>query len=231
MKRLEIRNKRLEMRNEHGVGGVGQLAVDWCARAGLLSLISYFLFLIFLVASSSGCATTKASTTKHEPLQVPPAPPRVIAPAPEPPEEGTEPEPVPPLPRASRPAPREAAPAKSEPKTTAETPAPAATETPAAPTPAAAPGPATGAAAPELKTAGTPDDAKASRDVRDTLDRAGKLLNSIDYRALSSSSKLQYDMAKRFIEQSEDALKARNYVAAKLMAEKAETIGKELGGH
>ncbi len=220
------------MRNEQGAAGGSRRAMDCRARARSSSLISYLLSLIFLVASASGCATTKASTTKHEPLQVPPAPPRVIAPAPEPPEEATEPEPVPPLPRASRPAAREAAPTKSEPKSTPETPPQVAPETitaPAATPPASAP--AAGPGAPELKTAGTPDDAKASRDVRDVLDRAGKLLNSIDYRALSNSSKLQYDMAKRFMEQSEDALKARNYVAAKLMAEKAETIGKELGGH
>lgn len=199
-------------------------------RTGFLSLISNLSILTVLVASASGCATTKASTTKHEPLQVPPAPPRVITPAPEPPEEATLPEPVPALPRATRPAPRETSPAKTEPRPVPDAPVQAPPETPAASTPVAAAPPTGAAGPPELKTAGTPDDAKASRDVRDALDRAGKLLNSIDYRALSDASKLQYDMAKRFIEQSEDALKARNYVAAKLMAEKAETIGKELGG-
>ena len=198
-------------------------------------LISHVLFPGFaIVLFASACATSQASSAKREPLKVPPAPPRVITPAPEPPEEGATPEPVPALPRASRPASREPAPAKTEPKPTTEAPPQPAAETPVTPsaptpTPGATP-PSAAAGPPELRTAGTPDDAKASRDVRDALDRAGKLLNSIDYRALSSPSKLQYDMAKRFIEQSEEALRTRNYVAAKLMAEKAETIGRELGG-
>ena len=60
--------------------------------------------------------------------------------------------------------------------------------------------------------------------------KAGRTLAQIDYGKLTKPSQLQYDMAKRFIEQSEEALKAKNFTAAQLMAEKAETIAKELSG-
>jgi hypothetical protein len=66
--------------------------------------------------------------------------------------------------------------------------------------------------------------------VRDAIELAGRTLSRIDYRALPKPSQIQYDMAKRFIEQSEEALKVRNYTAAQLMAEKAGTIAKELSG-
>jgi hypothetical protein len=172
----------------------------------------------------SGCATVKSASATREPLVVPPAPPRVIVPAPLPAQEAPmlEPEPVPPLPRPSRQS-RETQ--RAEPKP-ADHAAPGPTEAESVikgPVPAVAP-------APELRTVETPDDAKATRLVRDTLERAGRTLGGIDYRALPQPSQLQYDMAKRFIEQSEEALRARNYTAAQLMAEKAETIAKELSG-
>jgi flagellin-specific chaperone FliS len=66
--------------------------------------------------------------------------------------------------------------------------------------------------------------------VRDTLSRAAGTLGRIDYRNLSQPARLQYDMAKHFMEQADEALKAKNYTAAQLMAEKAETIAKELSG-
>ncbi|HSL24341.1 MAG TPA: hypothetical protein VK886_22595 [Vicinamibacterales bacterium] len=183
------------------------------------------------IVVSSACATTKASSSaKHEPLAVPPPPPRVIVPAPEPVQETVAPQPelVPALPRPARSSPRE--PARSEPKASGTTTDPA-----AAPQPAAAPPPNAGATgappqASELRTVETPDDSKASRLVRDTLDRAGRTLNGIDYARLPKPSQLQYDMAKRFIEQSEEALRTRNFTAAQLMAEKADTIAKELSG-
>jgi hypothetical protein len=132
----------------------------------------------------------------------------------------TLPEPVPPLPRAAR-----AAPQRTEPKPAEQSP-----ETPAAAaTPAPAPPPATGST-PELRTVEAPDEASATKQVRETLDRANGTLGRVDYRNLSQAAKLQYDMAKRFIEQAEEAVKAKNYTAAQLMAEKADTIAKELSG-
>lgn len=186
-----------------------------------------FSVIVLLALASSGCLTTKAATVSKEPLVVPPAPPRVIAPIPEPQDEqvpGGEPEPVPQLPRQSRTSPRENAP-RAEPKPPQQG-MPGPTEAEAKPS--ATPPPAT--PAPELRTIDAGDPVRATRQVRDTMERAGRTLAQIDYGRLPKPSQLQYDMAKRFIEQSEEALKAKNFTAAQLMAEKAETIARELSG-
>jgi hypothetical protein len=183
---------------------------------------------LLLAVAASGCLTTKAATVKKEPLVVPPAPPRVIAPIPEPDDQvvtSSEPEPVPQLPRQTRTAPRENPP-RAEPKPPQQG-APGPTETEAKPAAAPPPAPTPG---PELRTIDSQDPALATRKVRDTMERAGRTLGQIDYGKLPKPSQLQYDMAKRFIEQSEEALKAKNFTAAQLMAEKAETIAKELSG-
>ena len=187
------------------------------------------LFLVLSLVLAAACASTSASSAKREPLAVPPPPPRVLAPTTEIAEQPIAPveEPVPPLPRVARP-PRES---RSEAKPTGGT-----TETSGAgpTTPAgtpAAPAPATGSTAPgapELRTVQTPDDGKGTRQVRETIDRAQATLGRVDYGRLPKASQLQYDMAKRFIEQAEEALKTRNYTAAQLMAEKADTIAREL---
>jgi hypothetical protein len=183
------------------------------------------LAVVLVSAGVSACVTGRAAETKREPLAVPQPPPRVIAPVPEPeapPQPDVSvPEPVPPLPRASRVSPPRSEPKQAEPAT----PPDAATATPP-------PGGGTPPAVPpsELRTPETPDDARATKQVRDTLGRASGTLGRIDYRNLSQPGKLQYDMAKRFMEQADEALKAKNYTAAQLMAEKAETIAKELSG-
>lgn len=194
------------------------------------SQLSAIGLLFSSVALSAACSSMQASA-KREPLVVPPAPPRVIAPVPAPPSE--EPvavhEPVPPLPRAPRPS-------RETPRTDPKPAPPGDAQVPVGPTEAesqpkpATPAPAPVAPAPELRTVETPDDGEATRQVRDTIERAGRTLAGIDYRALPKPSQVQYDMAKRFIEQSEEALKTRNFTAAKLMAEKAATIAKELSG-
>jgi hypothetical protein len=194
----------------------------------------YFLSFVFCISSVlglAGCATTKAAAVKKEPLVVPPAPPRVIAPMPQPQEEsvtGGEREPVPQLPRQSRTSPRENAP-RAEPKPPQQG-MPGPTEAEAKPPAVMQPPPV--APAPELRTidADTRDPAEATRQVRETMERAGRILAQIDYGKLAKASQLQYDMAKRFIEQSDEALKAKNFTAAQLMAEKAETIARELSG-
>jgi hypothetical protein len=148
-----------------------------------------------VVVSSSACLTTKAATVKSEPLVVPPPPPRVIAPIPEPDDEavtGGDQEPVPQLPRQSRTTPREPAP-RSEPKPPQQG-VPGPTEAEAKP-PAAPPAtPVT--PAPELRTIDAVDPAQATRQVRDTMERAGRTLAQIDYGKLPKASQLQYDMAK-----------------------------------
>jgi hypothetical protein len=118
-----------------------------------------------------------------------------------------------PRPPARRPAPSPPAEAaKSEPE-----PAPAAT--------ASVPEPAR-----ELRAAPSAADATAERQVRDLLTRASRDLNRVDYRRLSSQGRSQYDQAKRFAEQAEEALKERNFVFASTLADKAAMLASQLGG-
>ena len=66
--------------------------------------------------------------------------------------------------------------------------------------------------------------------VREILDRASKALGRVDYRKLAKEAQEQYNTATRFMEQAKEALQARNQIAAKYLAEKADTIAKELTG-
>ena len=55
-------------------------------------------------------------------------------------------------------------------------------------------------------------------------------LRSRDYRKLSNEGRSQYDQAKRFADQAEQAIKERNFVFATTLAEKAATLAAQLGG-
>lgn len=89
--------------------------------------------------------------------------------------------------------------------------------TPPATAPAAAPATPT-----PLEAAAKPSELEQNaRTLRDSADRA---LEKIDYKALSDGGKAQYDTAKRFIRQADDALKAKNIVYAWQLADKANTI-------
>ena len=68
------------------------------------------------------------------------------------------------------------------------------------------------------------------RTIQDTLSRASTNLNSVDYRVLNNDAKTQYDQAKRFISQAQDALRERNLVFAANLAEKANTLASQLSG-
>jgi hypothetical protein len=101
---------------------------------------------------------------------------------------------------------------------------------PDAPPPDVATPPAAPATVPPLQTAGTADTAQAQREVSDMLGRAEGLLNQVDYGRLSAVRQKAYQEAQLFIKQSEAALKESNYVFARKLAEKAETMAKELLG-
>jgi hypothetical protein len=66
--------------------------------------------------------------------------------------------------------------------------------------------------------------------VRDVLTRAGRDMVRIDARRLSAQGREQYDQAKQFSEQAEQALKDRNFVYGLTLAEKAATLATELLG-
>ncbi len=184
--------------------------------------------LLLLGAVASGCSVPLRSQAPIErpALDVPPAPPRVIDPAPVP--EVAQLEPVsdlPPPPADPRPVRRSPKDINSrdtqkpEPKPEAPPVAdPASSAVPAQTTP------------PVLRTPATADTAAADRRIRDILGRAQVVLLNVDYQKLNEQRKGAYDQAKSSIEEAETALKESNFELAEQMAEKADKLAKELQG-
>ena len=183
------------------------------------------LLLCCLAAVSlAGCAHAAARTTPDIPgLEMPAPPPRDVEPAEvdAPPPVGLPAEPphsAPPRPRPATPAPR------NEPR--AESPKPE-------PPPAVeAPKPPDEPVKPPTTLQTTPANAEGEveRGVRTSLQRALADLNRVDYRALNTDARTQYDTAKRFVRQADDAIRTKNLVFAKNLAEKAATIAAQLAG-
>jgi hypothetical protein len=76
----------------------------------------------------------------------------------------------------------------------------------------------------------TADVVAAERRVRELLVKATRDLGQLDYRSLSQAGKTQYDAARRFVAQSEDALKASNVRFAEQLAVKAAGLAAGLRG-
>jgi len=66
--------------------------------------------------------------------------------------------------------------------------------------------------------------------VRTAIGKATADLSRVDYRALNADARTQYDTAKRFIRQAEDAIHAKNLVFAKSVADKAVVLAAQLAG-
>jgi hypothetical protein len=188
------------------------------------------LLLLALALPAAACTATRAQVPPedHPALVVPPVPPRVIDPIPA---EAQPIEPVGELPAAPAAPPRPKPPAReNRPANSESKPDPKPPETPATDPAAGAQQPPAAAPVPPLRTSGTGDGPEMAKQVRDTLDRASRMLNNVDYQALKPDSRANYDNAKSFLKQAEDMLKANNLVAAKLLADRAENIAKQLGG-
>jgi len=173
---------------------------------------------------TAACTKVKAKATPElPPLEMPAPPPRDV--------DTTEPEPMQPIPLIAEPAhnaparprpaparePRAEAPKAETPKTE-----PAPTE--AAPPPSEEPHPP----APTLQTTPAAEERDLERVVRSTMSKANADLSRVDYRTLNSDARTQYDYAKRFIRQAEDAVRAKNLVYAKTVADKAAAIAAQL---
>jgi hypothetical protein len=52
----------------------------------------------------------------------------------------------------------------------------------------------------------------------------------VDYNRLNADARTQYDQAKRFASQADEALKARNLVFASYLADKAAALAAQLAG-
>lgn len=194
------------------------------ALCGLCVCVSF----VSAVGFVTGCAAVQAKPKSSDapPLNVPAPPPHVIEPAPEP-----EPEPVNELPPAPTPpsgatrSPRREAP---KPQASESKQPESKTEPPVEPAPA--PPPAKPEPSVQLRTPATADTSTVAKTVRATIDRAKSTLSSVNYGPLNNERKKAYNDVKLFIEQAEDALKQGNLVFAQSIANKAETLAKELGG-
>jgi outer membrane biosynthesis protein TonB len=188
---------------------------------------SFLVMVLALAGLAVGaCASASANPTVDRPaLVVPPPPPRVIEPAPEP-----LPEPVSDIPPAPSPTPpshtgraRDTTPKTPETKVDPKAEAPKPVEPiiePVAPPPQQPP--------PQLRTPETADSSGAAKVIRATIDRARLLLNSVDYGPLNKERKKAYNDAKLFLQEAEDGLKQGNVVFAQGVATKAETLAREL---
>lgn len=184
--------------------------------------------LIVLAPLAAGCASASAKTAPAErpALMVPPPPPRVVeqAPAPDPvPEPVADLPPVPQPPRSTRPT-RENT-ARQQPAAPAEPKGSEVPPEPAAPAPAPTP-----QKAPQLSTPQTADSNEAERAIRATAERANGSLRSVNFNQLSNERKKAYNDAKMYLQQAEEALKQGNFVFAQNIANKAETLARELAG-
>jgi len=183
---------------------------------------------ILAALEAPACIRAHAKTTAELPLDMPKPPPRVVeANDPETPQPVPLPgEPVrsnparvrPPAPRAEVPRP----PADQQPKPPEPPPADVVKAPEEAPKPA--PPPAT------LQTTPTQREVEVERRVRTMLTQATNDLNRINYQALSADGRTQYDTAKGFVRQAEEALRAKNLPFASNLADKAAALAGQLGG-
>ena len=169
------------------------------------------LSVVLLTASLGACAAKAQVRSEVEVplLDPPPPPPRVVAAYPEPEPLAIAPAAEPVLP--SKPPPRPARPEqRPEPANAAPEPEEALPR-PAPP--------------PSLTLTPMPgSEAQTVTAIRDLLGRAARDLSRVNAGALNSDGRSQYETARRFLEQAEDALKARNIVFAGRLADKAATM-------
>jgi hypothetical protein len=183
----------------------------------------YHLLLLALILP--GCMRARATALPSgPPLDIPAPPPRIVLPL----EVEVEAE-------AEVPA-AQPAPTPDEPR---RTPQPARPRPPAAPAdtqraaeepprPAPATPPVTTPTTTTLQTTPAAAQGEVERAIRATMTRASAVLNKIDYRALNANARTQYDTAKRFVQQAEDAIRMKNLPFAKNLADKAAVLAAQL---
>lgn len=167
--------------------------------------------LVVLTASLTACAAKAQVRTEVELplLDPPPPPPRVVT------IYQDEPEPLPlaPVVEPATPARPPARPARPE------------TKQEPAPTPEPAADAVRPASAPSLTLTPSPGtEAQTAAAIRDLIAKAGRDLSRVNTASLGADGRAQFDTARRFLQQAEDALKAHNIVFAGKLADKAATM-------
>jgi hypothetical protein len=79
-----------------------------------------------------------------------------------------------------------------------------------------------------LQTTPVQQEGELEKRIRSLLTQASARLNRINYQALNADARTQYDTAKRFVVQAEEALRAKNLVFANNLAEKAAALSIQL---
>src|SRR5262245_32891402 len=178
------------------------------------------------LAAVGGCSRAKAKTTPDVPaLDMPSPPPRDVEPVEsEPPQPATLPaEPArTPIPRPRPPASTPARPEPARPEAPKPDVTPPATE---AKTEDAPKSPST-----TLQTTPSQAEGEVERMIRVTRQRATADHDRNDYRRLIADAQTQYDTAKSFVRQADAAIRAKNLVYAKTVADKAAALAAQLGG-
>ena len=187
--------------------------------------IAIWIVGLAVLAAGAGCARAQArSAPDGPPLDMPAPPPRVLGPIDEPlPAAPVASEPAtPPPPRSTpRAAPRDTA--KTDPPQKAVEPPPEQTPPVVVETKPAEP-------LRTLRATPAGRDNEMEKTIRDTLTRASRDLSRVDYSALTSDGREQYEQSKRFMQQTEQALKDRNFVYAQTLADKAAQLAAVLLG-
>ena len=179
---------------------------------------------------ASGCTRAQAARTTPDgpPLDMPAPPPRDIETV----NTETPPPPPPPAPPPPQEPPRTTTPAR--PRPTPTTREPARTEPPKVEPAPVQPAPAPTNEEPKpastLQTKPAGEEGDVEKAIRTTLKNATTDLNRVNYRTLNPDARTQYDSAKGFIRQAEDALRQKNLVFAKTVADKAAGIAAQLAG-
>jgi hypothetical protein len=167
--------------------------------------------IVLLSATLGACAAKAQVRTDIEipMLDPPPPPPRVVAVyEPEP-----EPLPITPAVEPATPVRPQTRPARPE-----QRPEPATTTEPVESAVRPSPGPS-------LTLTPTPgSESQTAAAIRDLIGRATRDLSRVNSASLNTDGRAQYDTARRFIQQAEDALRARNIVFAGKLADKAATM-------
>lgn len=188
------------------------------------------LLLLTLLVPAAACASARAQAPPedHPALEVPPVPPRHIQPLP------VEPPPIelvtslpnentPANPARPKPPQRDAtnrAGSTTDPKVEAKPPE----------TPPTDPGQPAAQPVPPLRSPGDPEGPEMARQIRDTLERANRMLDKVHYPSLNGERQANYDSARSFLKQADEAVKKNDLITAKSLAERAETIAKALAG-
>ncbi|MQA28812.1 MAG: hypothetical protein GEU82_03090 [Luteitalea sp.] len=185
-------------------------------------MVHAFGWLMAAALATSGCFGAQAKTIPElPPLDMPAPPPRHV--------EATEPQmPAPVLlpgePQHTAPSQQRLAPAQR-----AESPRPADPPKVEAPAPKTADeGPRAAAPPSTLQTTPAQREGEVERLIRTRLTQASNDLSRINYQALNSDARTQYDTAKRFGAQAEEALRAKNLIFANNLADKAAALAARL---